>query len=320
MKKFWPILATLLCLSGGVSHAQVCPTLTVTGPPSGAPASWLSEGKLIGAAVELVENMGYKAGAQKVVVRSFPTFAESLSAVYKGEVDVIFSAGFSEERERYLDYIRPSFASQFLYVIVRRGEAFDLQKFEDLSGRLGASAAGETYGDGAFGEFVRKELKLQRPTDLSKSIDMLLDNQVDFVFGFESRFRAAFGRSSRFADLSCRDSAFVGLGPHLPVSVDFDFAPLGQEVHDRHTHAVESSGGLVGFLFEFATELQNGHYPFEGADVALHFFGKIDVPFGRDAATIVLDGHRAVGIDGYRDGFGEVGHGLIDRVVDDLVD
>jgi len=186
MKKFWPILATLLCLSGGVSQAQVCPTLTVTGPPSGAPASWLSEGKLIGAAVELVENMGYKAGAQKVVVRSFPTFAESLSAVYKGEVDVIFSAGFSEERERYLDYIRPSFASQFLYVIVRRGEAFDLQKFEDLSGRLGASAAGETYGDGAFGEFVRKELKLQRPTDLSKSIDMLLDNQVDFVFGFEN--------------------------------------------------------------------------------------------------------------------------------------
>ena len=49
----------------------------------------------------------------------------------------------------------------------------------------------------------------------------------DLVVGLERRFRAAFGRSARFADLSCGDPAFVGLGPHFPVSVDFDFAPLG---------------------------------------------------------------------------------------------
>jgi hypothetical protein len=94
--------------------------------------------------------------------------------------------GQSQQRERYLDYVRPSFGHQFLYVIVRRGEAFDLQKFEDLSGRSGAFSAGETLGDGVFGEFARKELQLQRPTDLSKSLDMLVDNQVDFVLGFEN--------------------------------------------------------------------------------------------------------------------------------------
>jgi len=191
MKKLWPILAAILCLSSGLSQAQGCSTLVMTGPPAGAPSSWVSEGKLIGAAVELVENIAYKAGAQKVEVRVFSSWSEALNATYNGEVDLIFSAGWSEERARYLDFVRPSFASQFLYVLVRRGEAFRFQKFDDLLNRRGAATQGETYGDGKFGQFVANELKLQRSPNLSAVFDLLLDGKVDFIFAYEN---AAYGQ------------------------------------------------------------------------------------------------------------------------------
>ena len=191
MKKLWPILATLLCLSGGLSQAKGCSTLTMTGPPAGAPSSWVSEGKLIGAAVDLIEGIAFKAGVKKVEVRVFSSWSEALNATYTGEVDLIFSAGWSEERARYLDFVRPSFASQFLYVLVRRGEAFRFQKFEDLLNRTGAATQGEAYGDGAFGQFVSRDLKLQRSPNLNLVFDLLIDGKVDFIFAYEN---AAYGQ------------------------------------------------------------------------------------------------------------------------------
>ena len=74
---------------------------------------------------------------------------------------------------------------------MKRGNAFDFQKFEDLLGRTGASTAGETYGDGAFGEFARRDLKLERGADLGKVIDMLLEDKVDYIFAYEN---AAYGQ------------------------------------------------------------------------------------------------------------------------------
>ena len=38
-----------------------------------------------------------------------------------------------------------------------------------------------------------------------------------------------------------------------------------------------------------------------------------------DPATVVLDRHAAIGVDGHRDALGESRHRLVDRVVDDLV-
>ncbi len=186
MKKFWSWLALLLSLTSGMVGAQVCSTITLTGPPAAAPSSWLSDGKLIGAAVEFAEGIARAAGVQKVEIRPYSTWREALAATYRGEVDVIFSANWSEERERYLDYARPAMSSQFLYVVVRRGEAFHLTKLEHLMDLRGAAAAGETYGDGLFGQFVQKNLKLSRAPSIDKVFDLLIEKQVDFIFGFEN--------------------------------------------------------------------------------------------------------------------------------------
>lgn len=185
MKKIWFTLVILLGLSNGIALAQGCPKLILTGPPGSAPSSWTVDGKLIGAAVEYAEGISRAAGVTQVEFRAFPNWSETLQAAYRGEVDVIFSANWSEERERYLDYIRPNMSSQFLNVVVRRGEAFELTKLEDLASRSGGAPAGDGYGDGHFGAFVKKSLKLQRAPNTGQALDLLLEKKVDYVFGYE---------------------------------------------------------------------------------------------------------------------------------------
>jgi len=185
MKKFWFILVIWLGLSSGTAFAQGCPKLILTGPPGSAPSSWTMDGKLVGAAVEYAEAISRAAGVKQVEFRAFPNWSETLQAVYRGDVDVIFSANWSEERERYLDYIRPYMSSQFLNIVVRRGETFPLNKLEDLESHSGAAPAGDGYGDGNFGAFVKSKLKLQKVLNTSQALDLLLEKKVDYVFGYE---------------------------------------------------------------------------------------------------------------------------------------
>jgi polar amino acid transport system substrate-binding protein len=186
MKKLWSSLILLLFLTSGSVFAQACSKITLTGPPAAAPSSWVSEGKLIGAAVEFAEQISRAAGIANVEIRPYPTWRDALAAVYRGEVDVLFSANWSEERERYLDFVRPAMSSQFLYVVVRRGEAFELTKLEQLTRFSGAAGAGETYGDGVFGQFVRNNLQLTRAPSIDKVIDLLIEKKVDYIFGYEN--------------------------------------------------------------------------------------------------------------------------------------
>ena len=186
MKKIWPFLALLLSVASGPAMAQECSTITMTGPPAAAPSSWLSEGKLIGAAVEFAEGLSRQAGVTKVEVRPYPTWPEALAAVYRGDVDAVFSANWSDERERYLDFVRPAMFRQFLYVVVRRGEAFELTDLDNLKNLSGGAVASETYGEGFFAQFVSNNLKPVRAPTIDKVVDLLIDKKVDYIFGYEN--------------------------------------------------------------------------------------------------------------------------------------
>ena len=95
----------------------------------------------------------------------------------------------------------------------------------------------------------------------------------------------------------------------------FHFAPLREEIYHCDPNAVKPTGGLISLLFEFATEFQNRHHPFERADLSTHFLRKVYVALGRDSTTVVLDRHRPVRIDRYRNGLGVPRHRFIDRIV-----
>lgn len=166
--------------------AQTCDSVTISGPPAGAPASWEVNGKLIGAGVELAEKLLKAAGVKQVQVVHFASWAETLAAARAGNVDMIFSAGWSSDRARYLTYVYPAHGSQFLNVLVRKGNQFNLNQYDDLKGKKGLAGLGETFGDSTFGSFVEKVLNLERSPNIDESFRRLLAGEVDYVFVYEN--------------------------------------------------------------------------------------------------------------------------------------
>ena len=77
---------------------------------------------------------------------------------------------------------------------------------------------------------------------------------------------------------------------------------------------MQAARHLVGVLVEFPARMQLGHDDLGRADALL----AVDV--GRNAAPVVGDGHRAVGVERHRDLRGVAGERLVDGVVDNLID
>ena len=115
--------------------------------------------------------------------------------------------------------------------------------------------------------------------------------------------------------LALRHAARELLPVDLPVALDRGDEPFRERVHDRDADAVEAAGDLVALAAELAAgvELRQHDRRAPGRPVP-----SIDVD--RDAAAVVDDGDRVVGMDRDLDRVVEAGHRLVDGVVDDLVD
>ena len=110
-----------------------------------------------------------------------------------------------------------------------------------------------------------------------------------------------------------RLSLLVLLPPDLTFAVDLGLEPFGKGVDDRHAHAVQAAGDLVRIVVELAAGVDLGQDDLERADAALGM--EVD----RDAAAVVDDRDRAIGVDRHVDILAVAGHRLVDRVIDDFV-
>jgi len=173
-------------LWSSLAIAQVCEKLVITGPPAGPPSSWLDNGKLVGASVDFVREVAIAAGVKTVETKAYDSWAKALDATQRGEVDLIFSAAWSPERARFLNFVQPGYAGQYLYVIVRKGERFPLRKYADLKVRKGVAGRGEAFGNSKFGEYVENELNLERSPTISHSFELLLNGKVDYILAYEN--------------------------------------------------------------------------------------------------------------------------------------
>jgi len=131
--------------------------------------------------------------------------------------------------------------------------------------------------------------------------------------GFERSACAGALRASDAAYRSGGHAAFILLLIHIAVAADFHLAPLGEEIDHGHPHAVQSAGGLIGSLLEFAPELQHAHHTLQRGEP------QVGMVFHRDAAPVVLHGDRAVVVDGHIDLGSITGHHLVDGIVHHFV-
>ena len=134
----------------------------------------------------------------------------------------------------------------------------------------------------------------------------------DRVAGLEADGGAALGGIADHRQRALRLAHLVLLAMQLAVARDREREQARQGVHHRHADAVQATGHLVGVVVEFSAGVQHGHDDFGRRAV----FFLVDV--GRDATTVVRDGHGFVRVDGHDDAVAEARQGLVDRVVDDL--
>jgi hypothetical protein len=92
-----------------------------------------------------------------------------------------------------------------------------------------------------------------------------------------------------------------------------DLELLRQRVHHRHSDAVQSARHLVAVLVELSAGVEHGHRQLDSGNL----FSGMDVD--RNAATIIRDSDRIVGVNHQADLAGVAGERFVDGVVDDFV-
>ena len=111
-----------------------------------------------------------------------------------------------------------------------------------------------------------------------------------------------------------RIAAFEAHLVALAAAVDLQLKPVREGVDHRNAHPVQAAGNLVGVLVEFSPGVELGHDHLGRRNP----FALVDV--GGDAAAVVGDRARAVGVEDHLDLGGVAGQGLVDGVVDHLID
>src|SRR5256885_15631019 len=77
---------------------------------------------------------------------------------------------------------------------------------------------------------------------------------------------------------------------------------------------METATDLVATAAKLSARVQNGHHDFEGGKPRA-----LMMLFYRNAAPVILDSHRAVGMDDDGDGVSIARHDFVNTVIDDFI-
>ena len=106
----------------------------------------------------------------------------------------------------------------------------------------------------------------------------------------------------------------IFLDVDLALTVDLGDQAVGKGVHAGNADSVETTRNLITVLVEFASGVKDGHDDLKGGTMLLGMHAR------GDASAIVLNPYGIVGEDRYLYLVTVTGHGLVDTVVDHLVD
>ncbi|MNZ53564.1 hypothetical protein D3C78_714440 [compost metagenome] len=130
-----------------------------------------------------------------------------------------------------------------------------------------------------------------------------------FRGGLEVNFRTrAFSITYR-VQRELRDAVVIELLPNLAFAANGQAQLVGEGVHNRNTHAVQAAGDLVAVVVELTAGVQHGHDDLGRRNP----FFLVDIH--RNAAAVVTDGDRFIGVNGDGNFAAEACQRLVDGVV-----
>ncbi|AZZ95272.1 transporter substrate-binding domain-containing protein [Hahella sp. KA22] len=176
-------LALLLsATSASAASVGVCDTLNVTGNPEYPPFLWRDRDnpdQLIGVAVRLLE-IALEPENITVESRYVGPWSRAQVEAQLGRVDMLTGAFITEERQTYMDYIKPPMMIMPNVIFVKKGKAFPMNSWLDLKDRHGDTLINNSFGQ-EFDEFAERQLSIEEVRSIEFAFERLLLGRTDYV-------------------------------------------------------------------------------------------------------------------------------------------
>lgn len=167
-----------MCALWQISIAYAGEPLIISGHPEYPPIMWQEGDTMVGAAAELAKTVFSEIGVPYEIRATGPWKRVQKNARH-GRIDVITAAYINPERQNYMVYTIP-FMKDPVSVFVIKRKTFPFDKWEDLIGKRGNTALGESYGK-AFDLFIEQKLMVEKTPTVMQNFLKLEANRVDYA-------------------------------------------------------------------------------------------------------------------------------------------
>lgn len=180
MKKLL-IISLLVCHWANSAFAKEI--LIYSAHPEFAPMSWLENGQLVGLGPEIVETIFSEIGVQ-VKSQRYP-WRRVFEAARQGQIDVIASLYFTNERDQFLLYSDIPYAESKTVIITQRGNEFSFNQWQDLKDKKGGAILGDSWGE-QFDKYIETDLNVENVYNYKQNFLKLFSGRIDYVIATEN--------------------------------------------------------------------------------------------------------------------------------------
>ncbi len=175
-KILFSFVVVFALISSPVSASE---TLIASGHENYPPFMWKEGNKIVGVGVELTSIIFAELGIA-VEGKYVGPWARVQHEAKKGGVDVIVGIYKTDERLSFLNFPEESYASDPVVIFVNKGNTLQLKEWDDLSGRRGATAIGESFGK-KFDIFAKDNLNILRVPNIAQTFKMMALDRLDYT-------------------------------------------------------------------------------------------------------------------------------------------
>ncbi|WP_028582955.1 substrate-binding periplasmic protein [Desulfogranum mediterraneum] len=169
--------ALFSCLLAALPAAQARSTLVVSGNPEAPPISWNRQGTLSGIGPTLAAAILNELKID-YTLQSREEWAGVLEELTAGKLDMVVSAYKNKQRLQELDFSEP-FLKSPVVMVVKKGDSFRCNCWDDMRGKKGVAAKGESFGD-RLDRFIADQLDLTF-TSYQRAFEMLAEDTADYL-------------------------------------------------------------------------------------------------------------------------------------------
>ncbi len=190
----------IICLSVSCSLSQMSPEdltyMTENYPPANFEDSY---GLLRGGSITLLRAIWDEMNVEHQPITVYP-WARGYNKVLTSDNQVLFSMSRTEDRESLFKWVGPiSTFRQVIIGIKKDGQAKTIENIEDLS-HYNVGVIRDDVGEETLRNIGYPENKMIFVSQLNEIINLLISDQVDFIFSSDETFRGIISKEDNYQD------------------------------------------------------------------------------------------------------------------------